>query len=477
MKRITSIYFLIALVAVFSGCQKFVALDPPDDRMNYSTAFATNSSAASILNGLYIRIAETSNVISQLGTVYMAFSADELKNLNLSATSTYTPLYQQNITANNELYWNTSYTLIYHCNAAIEGLEGSNSLSNGVKTQLLGEAKFMRALFYYYMVNTYGKVPLLITTDYRKNMTETRAEVSAVYAQMIDDLKDAQTKLSKEYLNADASTPYPAAGMERARPTYWAATALLARVYLYDKKWAEAEAAASIVIANTGLFFPVPAATAFLKNTKEAIYQIQPVMAGNNSLLEPRTFVLTTSVGSSSNPATISPELEAAFEAGDLRKANWIGTATISGVKYLFPYKYKANNASTAAAKNEYYTPLRIAEQYLIRAEARAQQNKLDDARSDLNVIRDRAGLGATPATTQTAILDAILKERQVELFCEQGHRWFDLQRTGKIDEVMKVVAPTKGGVWESYKQLMPVPAAERALNRNLDQNRGYEGF
>ncbi|MCK7556521.1 RagB/SusD family nutrient uptake outer membrane protein [Chitinophaga sedimenti] len=184
--------------------------------------------------------------------------------------------------------------------------------------------------------------------------------------------------------------------------------------------------------------------------------------------------MLTTSVGTSSNPATISPQLDAAFEPNDLRKTSWIGTATIGGVQYRFPYKYKAYNAATAGAKNEYFTFLRISEQYLIRAEAGAQQNMLDDARSDLNVVRERAGLGVTPATTQTAILDAIMKERQVELFCEQGHRWFDLKRTGRIDAVMSVVAPTKGGTWEPYKALMPVPAAERALNNQLDQNDLY---
>lgn len=474
MKRITSIYFLILLVLSLGSCRSFVELDPPKDRMNYTTAFATNSSAASVLNGLYIRIAETSNVLSERATIYMAFSADELKNLNLNAASSYTLLYQHTLTSNNELYWNTSYTLIYHCNAAIEGLEASNSLNPAVKAQLIGEAKFMRALLYYYMVNTYGKVPLLLTTDYRKNMVAGRAEVSAVYAAMINDLKDAQTKLSKDFLNADALTPYAPSSAERARPTYWAATALLARIYLYDKKWAEAESAASIVIGNTAMFAPVPVASAFQKNTKEAIYQIQPVMAGNNSLLEPRFFVLTTSVGTSSNPATISPQLDAAFEPNDLRKTSWIGTTTIGGVQYRFPYKYKAYNAATAGAKNEYFTFLRISEQYLIRAEARAQQNMLDDARSDLNVVRERAGLGVTPATTQTAILDAIMKERQVELFCEQGHRWFDLKRTGRIDAVMSVVAPTKGGTWEPYKALMPVPAAERALNNQLDQNDLY---
>jgi hypothetical protein len=67
------------------------------------------------------------------------------------------------------------------------------------------------------------------------------------------------------------------------------------------------------------------------------------------------------------------------------------------------------------------------------------------------------------------------MKERQVELFCEQGHRWMDLKRTGRIDEVMKVVTPLKGGTWESYKQLLPVPATEIGVDPALDQNFGYD--
>ena len=474
MKYLYFILILVSLSTVTTSCRKFVELDPPDDRLTGSTVYATNETATSVLNGLYVRISETNNVINSYATIYLSMAADELKNYYINAISQYTLLHQNNVNSNMEFYWSTTYTLIYNCNVAIEGIENSNKLNAQLKQQLLGEAKFMRALCYYYLVNTYGKVPLLTSADYRIYSLAKRAEVSEVYAQITNDLLDAQVKLSKDYLNGDALTPYPSAKAERVRPTYWAATALLARIYLYNKQWEKAETAASLVISNTGLFALVPASSVFLKNSRESIFQLQAVIQSNYATFDARTFVLTNSIGTSSNPASISPQLEQAFETNDQRKANWTGVATISGVNYRFPYKYKANTAALAASKPEYLTLLRLAEQYLIRAEARAQQNNIDGAQSDINAIRARAGLGNTAANTPSGLLDAVMKERQVELFCEQGHRWFDLKRTGRIDDVMKVITPTKGGVWESYKQLLPIPAFEIGLDKFLDQNSGY---
>jgi len=473
MKYIYAILILISFTLTF-GCKKFVQLDPPDDRLTGSTVYATNQTATSVLNGLYIRIAETNNVLTSYATTYMGFASDELKNHYINAASSYTQLYQNNVSINTEIYWATTYTLIYNCNVAIEGVENSSKLNAQLKLQLIGEAKFMRALCYYYLVNTYGKVPLVLKSDYRLYTMSKRAEVSEIYMQMTADLQDAQVKLSKNYLDGDALTSYPSASAERVRPTYWAATALLARIYLYNKQWAQAETEASILLNNTSMFSLVSPSLVFLKNSQESIFQLQAVIQGNYALFDARTFVLTNSIGTSSKPAAISSQLEQAFEVNDLRKANWIGKVNISGIDYLFPYKYKAHTPALAASKPEYLTLLRLAEQYLIRAEARAQLNNIDGAQADLNKIRNRAGLGNTTAGTQSALLDAVMKERQLELFCEQGHRWFDLKRTGRINDVMNVVSPTKGGTWSSYKQLMPIPAYEIGNDKNLEQNPGY---
>jgi hypothetical protein len=116
---------------------------------------------------------------------------------------------------------------------------------------------------------------------------------------------------------------------------------------------------------------------------------------------------------------------------------------------------------------------------YLVRGEARAQQNNLtgnNSAASDLNIIRQRAGLPPATETTKEGLTDALLKERQVELCMEGGHRWLDLKRTNRLDTRMEIVTPLKQGVWLPYKKFLPVPLREFLYNPALrgHQNQGY---
>ena len=111
-------------------------------------------------------------------------------------------------------------------------------------------------------------------------------------------------------------------------------------------------------------------------------------------------------------PITLS--LVNSFAANDQRKINWIKSVAVSGNTYYYSYKYKVK---TGAALTEYYTVLRLAEQYLIRAEARTQQNKLVEARSDLNIIRARSGLANSTASSNAELLLAIEQEKRAEFF------------------------------------------------------------
>jgi hypothetical protein len=157
------------------------------------------------------------------------------------------------------------------------------------------------------------------------------------------------------------------------------------------------------------------------------------------------------------------------FESGDQRKTNWLKSTVVSGSTYYYPFKYKQRSPVTGV-NMEYSMYLRLAELYLIRAEARVHQNKLSEAVADLNVIRSRAGLSNTPAGTFDEILSAIYKERRIEFFTESGHRFFDLKRTMTIDSVMKAIKP----LWSSNAALFPIPQSEILLNPNLSQNPGY---
>jgi hypothetical protein len=321
---------------------------------------------------------------------------------------------------------------------------------------LLGEAYFMRAFFHFYLVNLFGDVPLMTTSDWRVNAVMHRTPKDTAYKQIIADLKSAQGLLSENFLQADRVTP----GGERIRPTKGAAAALLARVYLYTKDWTNAEMQATIVIDDSQLFSLHSLDETFTKNNPEAIWQIQYVTPDQGT--EGYHFILTEEPGYN-RPTYLSSFLLEKFEAGDQRKAKWISSFTTTPdppalpVTYYFPYKYKSSTVSTQQngvypEPSENLVVLRLAEQYLIRAEARAQQNKISESQSDLNIIRTRAGLANTTATTQTILLTAILHERQVELFTEWGHRWFDLKRTGAVDTVMTKVLPVKrpGFTWNT---------------------------
>ena len=169
---------------------------------------------------------------------------------------------------------------------------------------------------------------------------------------------------------------------------------------------------------------------------------------------------------------TLSTQLVGAFESNDTRYTSWVRKVTTT-VDPLGTF-YLATKYNSSVNGVEYLVMLRVAEQYLIRAEARARQNNLTGAKADINAVRNRSGLGNTTAATQADLLTAILHERQVELFTEQGQRFFDLRRTGNLDAVMNVVAPGKGGTWATFRQYWPIPTVDLLSNPNLKQTPGY---
>ncbi len=173
-----------------------------------------------------------------------------------------------------------------------------------------------------------------------------------------------------------------------------------------------------------------------------------------------------------SNPVYLSAFLLNSFEEGDKRKNNWVGLTVVGTDSFYFPHKYKIGSYGDPVS--EYLMVLRLSEQYLIRAEARAHQGDFTGALEDLNTVRARAGLTEVTSTDKEQILDFILHERRVELFSEWGHRWLDLKRTGKVDDVMVDVTTKKGGSWNTNWQLYPLPLSDLQKDMNLTQNMGY---
>jgi hypothetical protein len=157
-----------------------------------------------------------------------------------------------------------------------------------------------------------------------------------------------------------------------------------------------------------------------------------------------------------------------AFEPSDLRKENWVKANVVNNETFYYPYKYKVR---TNTPITEYLVVFRLAEQWLIRAEANARQNKLQSALDDLNIIRKRAGLPDANANTKDELLLAIEGERQKEFFAEWGHRWFDLKRTERANAIL---APIKAPNWQPTDVLYPLPFQEIQRNTALIQNEGY---
>jgi len=493
--------FMICAICILAGgsCRKLVETDPPTDKLTGTNVFLADATAIAVFNSLFNQMNTTPfQGVSATASISIlsGLSADELTLLSNATSPIYLGYYNNALinrfgvqTAGGDDQWGPIYNLIFKCNDALEGLNNSSKLSPDVKTQLTGEAKLLRAFYYFYLVNLFGDVPLALTTDPEVNTLLSRSSKTKVYEQIIDDLKEAEGLLSSNFLDVTLTKTTT----ERVRPTRWAATALLARAYLCTGEWAKAEDRASAVIANTSLFGPLPTLNnAFLKNSREAIWQIQPTNINLNTA-EGQSWIIPATGPGNRNIAILSKTLLNSFEAGDQRKAfgNWIDTTiySISQAPFrdtvTYVYKYKKDAIASAAgggvtstdAMTEYFMVLRLAEQYLIRAEVRARQGKVAEAKADLDVIRTRAGLLGTSANDEASLLTAILEERRHELFCEWGHRWLDLKRTGKINEVMNVVTPIKSNgtvQWQPYQALYPIPYLELQRAPNLVQNPGY---
>ena len=464
-KKIKFVITVVLIIANFA-CQDFVEIDPPVTSLTTSTVFKNDATAIAALSGIYNRMVETSagyTTGQQSITLLSGLLSNEFNNYFTDVNMI--EFYNSALTPTNArvvAVWSQIYNHIHSANSVIEGIARSNELTPSVMKQLEGEAKFIRAFLHFYLLNLFGDIPYITSTDYRINSKVKREPAFQVYQYIIADLLSSIENLSDTYVNAG-----------RNRPNKWTARALLSRVYLYAEDWSNAETMATAIIDNTSLYVlstdlnAVFLASTITKVNQEAIWQIQPVAPDRNTY-EGFVFILTSAPNTFRNSVTLTTNMLNAFENGDKRRLNWTNNITVAGNTYFFPYKYKVKMGTPVT---EYLMVLRLAEQYLIRAEARTQQNNFADAQADLNVIRNRAGLLNTLAATKSDLLLAIEQERQVELFTEWGHRWFDLKRTNRSDLILGSLKPS----WQSTDVLYPLPQAEMSSNPNLTpQNAGY---
>jgi hypothetical protein len=372
---------LVFVAVSFASCKKLIEIPAnPPSSITQKQQFADSSTAVTAIAGIYAYNAGNGFAYSDAILTYSTgFSADELSYAQSNDNQqfynyTLTPL---NTGIGN--LWSYPYQSIYQVNAVLNGVNNGN-LSLGFQKQITGEMKVVRALYYFNMVNLFGGVPLVTSTSYSATDHLPRATVAAIYTQVLTDLTDARTKLT---------ATYPSAG--RARPNMYTAIALLAKANLYLGNWQNAYNEADSVIKSGNYNLETSLKNVFLDGSNEAIWQL-PANQGYFGVADAQYFV-PGYPGASLNYLLTTPLLNA-FEAGDKRLQNWVGSTVVNGNTLYYPYKYKNVTASTTPTEDQMV--LRLAEQYLIRAEAAAHLNNLTQALADINTIRTRAGLGAS---------------------------------------------------------------------------------
>jgi hypothetical protein len=458
--------FAMACALTFCSCMKLTQVPPASTQLQTPTVFSGDAEAEASVAGLFSEMMTHPRwLFDGAITLYTGLGSDELFINNQPADPHEWSFAEDTLSAGNALcsgLYGAAFTYINTANAILQGLSASNAVSAPIKSRLQGEALFARALSYFYLVNLFGDVPYITGTNYMQNEAVARTPSSLIYMYIIADLKQAQTLLPQSYTGS-LTNPN-----DRIYPNQGAATALLARVYLYMHDWADAETQAGAVIgADTLYALESDPDMVFLAASREAIWQLQPVSkytyfnTGEASIFLPFSVFSTPLYNLDSG-------LLKAFEPNDLRRTHWVASRVLRGKTYTYPFKYKVSSGGPTYA--EYNIVLRFAEQYLIRAEARAEQDEASGAAADLDLIRARAGLAPVADMDKDSLLADIYREKRIEFFAEWGHRWLDLKRSGQIDAVMSSIHPD----WKSSDALYPVPSTELQLNPALTQNPGY---
>lgn len=483
MKLIYSLLLFIIIGFAAGSCKKFIDPGSPETGLIKETVFQSEATANGALLGIYNTMlhAGFAQDYSGIPTVTGEYT-DEIRayTTGASALQVYTNSLLP-ISNYTRTIWEYIYGNVYQVNSAIEGLTASTMLSTDTKNRLLAESYFVRAFLYFNLVNLYSDVPLILSTDYEITRLQGRSPVMEVYAQIMEDLNKAEAMATDDYRAGDGSV-----GSERIRVNLSVIEAFKARVFLYRKDFSQAEMYATKIIDKNNLFeLETDLDRTFLSTSREAIWQLKP--ASGDYIME--GYNLTFSGAPQAGPqgsSGLSEFLVNSFSSGDKRLAEWTRENVVEGTHYFHAYKYKYASSADVAGDGEYLMVIRLAELYLIRAEARAALGNLvgaNSAVSDLDIIRNRAGItDPITATTFEDIMEIIENERRLELFTEWGHRFYDLKRwpgktdpnVSRIDEVMPAVSAAKGGDWAPFEKWFPIPQNEITKAPSLTQNDGY---
>lgn len=474
---------------ILTGCQQNFLTVVPETALSSATFFKTEADFQQAVNGAYVPLRPIFNerawILGEMhsdNTYYarnILFGAvDPTENIADFAVPT-----ANGVTANDNVLqqYRYDYQIVARANQVLALIDNATFTTADLKNNLKGQALFLRAFAYFELVRYFGKVPLHLTPVVgRLDAPLPLATTDELYAQIVKDITDASKLLPNK------------AKQEAGRATSGAAKTLLANVYVTQKKWAEAEALMRDVVTNDGYALLPDYNNAFPfstsnKNNQESVFEVQFLegSAGYNGnfiyrvIPTPILAAELAPITGTSNPQSISgenndiptPDIIAAYEAGDKRKDISIGYVTLSqSARENKVYPYIKKFARPHALHNNTGTnwPVyRYAEVLLFLAESLNEQGKTAEAATYLNQIRTRAGLAATKAVAQTDMRTAIYQERRVELAFE-NKRWFDLVRTGRVKEVITAYgARVKANPLDYYfpKGAVPPPNAFTVLD------------
>lgn len=401
-------------------------------------------------------------------------------------------------TLNISSLYNSIYQALVNVNTTLAKLPVAK-IGDDRKKQFEGELKFVRAYYYFLLVQYFGEV--IIITEPLSTPSEAysfqREPVEKVYELIKNDLNFSISSLPDNYNSANTG-----------RVTKGAALSLLGKVYLTRKEYGEAVNTLNQVLP-LGYSLLTDYADVFdpqNKNHAESIFDIQ--FQGDNLLGEHSNFIYTFAPRESAGAVINfsgengggwnipSKDIIGAYEAGDLRKEVSLkeGYTNLQGVWVPVPFINKYNHAhSIRGAANDNWPVIRYADVLLMLAEAiNEQSGPTAEAYGYLNAIRLRAGLSELSGLDKVSFRDAVLKERRIELAFE-NHRWFDLKRTKTADELVPFLNaygafeksdPTtdRGGIpfssadfqFAAHEAMFPIPADQLRINSNLTQNPGY---
>lgn len=373
--------------------------------------------------------------------------------------------------------YQTIFPIINKCNLVIDNIDAVGDATAAQKANVKGQALFLRALLYFTLVNEYAYNPKQVVNGFDLGVPLSttgvssvsqvvygpRAKSSAVYEQIKADLNSAITLLDNTSTKIYASK----AG----------AQALLSRVALYNQEYqSSVDNATAAINSNFATFITTATAAGYAsifnqKISPESLFEINMEVSesnGTNSIQNIYQRLGNSSTSSSGYGDVIpSNSLLNAYEAGDIRKTAELVAVNKAGEAIFWIQKYPGSGGQYGV---DNIRIIRVSEMYLNRAEAYARLGGAANealALADLNKIRNRAGLGSVVATG-TALVNAILQERRIELAYE-GHRWFDLVRLGS-----NIVKDNGTLLYTDFRILPPIPQAELDINPNLVKNPGY---